>query len=165
MGTLYELSTMLRNIFEELDDCDSDEKITELMNTVFAVEGDLSRKGETYVKIMRNMQSDIDAIKTEKERLDKMQKRRELAIERMKEYIRMSMTAAGLKYIETPLGKWARRMSPWSCVILDESKVEDRFKIPQPPKIDKKAMLDEFKETGEILSGADFQQKEYVIFR
>ena len=165
MGTLYELSTMLRNIFEELDDCDSDEKVTELMNTVFAVEGDLSRKGETYVKIMRNMQSDIDAIKTEKERLDKMQKRRELAIERMKEYIRMSMTAAGLKYIETPLGKWARRMSPWSCTVIDASRVPEKYLIPQPPVVDKKALLADFKQTGEIADGVDFEQREYVMFR
>lgn len=165
MATLYDIALELRDILDTLDECETDVEIEHIMDMANAVESDLSRKAEQYVRVMRNYQTDIDALKAEKERLDKMMKRREHAIERMKEYIRAAMTTAGVDKVETPLGKWSRRMAPWSATVLDESKVPDVFKIPQPPKIDKAALLREFKATGELFDGVEFNQKEYVMFK
>ena len=165
MGTLYDIAMNLREIIDALDDCETDEEVMRLCEQADAAEADLNSKAESYVKIIRNFETDIDALKSEKERLNKLQKRRELAIERMKEYIRAAMTASGLQRIETRLGKWSRRMSPWSCKVINADKVPEKYLIPQPPVVDKKALLNDFKQTGEIADGVDFEQREYVMFR
>lgn len=165
MATLYQLSDELRVYLDAIDECEDDEAVKELMDKACAAGESISGKGEAYVKVMRNLQTDIDAIKAEKTRLDAMQKRREKAIERLKDNILTAMNVAELNRIETPLGIWSRRTAPWSVTIEDETKVEERFLIPQPPKIDKKAILDEFRQTGEVFSGCEFSQREYVAFR
>lgn len=42
-----------------------------------------------------------------------------------------------------------------TLIITDESKVPDTYKKPQKPKIDKKALNENFRETGEIPDGCD----------
>ena len=165
MATLYQLSDELRVYLDAIDECEDDEAIRELMDKACSIGESISGKGEAYIKVMRNLQTDIDAVKAEKARLDAMQKRREKAVERLKENILAAMNVAELNRIETPLGIWSRRTAPWSVEIEDETKVDARFLIPQPPKIDKKAILDEFKKTGEVLPGCEFSQRDYVAFR
>ena len=53
--------------------------------------------------------------------------------------------------IQTGIGKWRVQMNPYSCQIIDEADVPAEFHIPQPDKIDKAAILRQFKATGELL--------------
>ena len=165
MATLYELAYNVRDIIDALDNCDTDEEIQHLMKQFEAACSGLSEKAETYVKVMRNMQTDIDAVKSEVERLKQVRERREKVIERMKDNLRQSMDIAGVNKIQTTLGTWTTRMSPWSVEILDENVIDDRFKLPQPPKVSKKLILDEFNKTGEIFPGVEISKREYVMFK
>ena len=165
MATLYELSAELSDILDRLDECDDDAKVEELIDEAYAAGSNLRSKAENYVRFMRNMQTDIDVIDSEIQRLKGMKERREKAIDRLKYNMLHAMRDANLDKIETPLGNWSMRTAPWSVTIEDEDRVPERFKIPQPPKIDKKAILDEFKKTYEVIGGCDFAQREYVAFR
>lgn len=165
MATLYELAFNLRDIVDTLDDCEDDAQITNFCEKMEEATADLTDKAEAYVKVMRNLETDIDAVKAEIDRLKGLKERREKVIERLKENLRQCMGIAGLKRIETPLGTWSTRMSPWSVTIIDEEAVDDRFKVPQPPKVSKNAILDEFKVTGEVFPGVEISKREYVMFR
>lgn len=163
--TLYDMARDMRDALGALDDCESDEEIQRLVDLVSAMQDGIAEKAEAYVKVMRNMTTDIEALDAEIDRLKAMKQRREKAVDRLKESMRSAMLTAGMDKVNTPLGTWSRRMSPWSVTVVDEGQIEDRFLVPQPPKINKAAMLDEFKKTGEIFPGVEISKREYVTFR
>ena len=165
MATLYELSAELRRIMDDIDECQDDDAVKALMDEAFAAGQDIQNKAEAYVRVLRNLQTDIDAVKAETERLDAMRHRREKAVERLKENVLFAMNAAAINKIDTPLGKWSIRTTPWAVTITDEAQIDARFLIPQPPKVDRKAILDEFKKTGEAFNGVEFSQHDYVTLR
>ncbi|MBR0463474.1 MAG: siphovirus Gp157 family protein [Clostridia bacterium] len=163
--TLYELAADLRDLYEALDECETDEQVNELMDAAVTLGENIRDKAEGYVKLMRTMQTDADALDSEIKRLQQRKKRREDAVERLKARMLDAMRLAEVEKIETPLGKWSRRFAPWSVTITDPEEVPDIYLIPQPPTIDKRQILSDFKRTGEALPGCEFQQREYVSFR
>ena len=165
MATLYDLAADLRALYDALDECETDEQADALMDEAIVAGENLRDKAEGYVMLMRNLQTDADALDAEIKRLQARKTRRENAVDRLKNRMLYAMQTVGADKIETPLGKWTRRMAPWSVTVTDEAQVDDRFKVPQPPKIDKRAILDEFKQTGEAFDGCEFTQREYVMFR
>ena len=162
---MYALAQDMREAIDALDDCETDDEVQHLVDVISEMQNDITNKADAYIKVMRNMASDCEALETEIDRLTAMKKRREKAIERLKDNMLFAMTLAGEDKIKTPLGTWTKRLAPWAIKVTDESKVEDRFLVPQPPKIDKAAMLREFKRTGECFPGVEFDQREYVMLR
>ena len=75
------------------------------------------------------------------------------------------MQSVGTDEIATGIGKWKVQLNPWSCEVLDDAKVPERYRIPQPDKIDKRAMIADFKATGEIMEGVTFKQMAGLRFR
>lgn len=165
MATLYELAADLRDLYEALDECETEDQVNELMDAAITAGDNLKDKADGYVRFMRSLQADAETLDAEIKRLQQRKKRREDAVERLKERMLDAMKLAGLEKIETPLGKWSRRMAPWSVTITDPEDVPEMYLIPQPPTIDRKAILRDFKATGEVLPGCDYQQREYVMLR
>lgn len=163
--TLYELARDMRDALEALDDCETDEELQHLIDVISATQDGLTDKADAYIRVMRNIATDCEALDAEIDRLTAMKKRREKTIDRLKDNMLQAMTMAGEDKIKTPLGTWSKRLAPWSVTITDETQIEDRFLVPQPPKIDKAAMLREFKKTGEVFPGAEFDQRTYVTLR
>ena len=165
MGTLYEIVGAMRDIIAMIDECEDDEQLAELTDRLQEIGGSLTEKAENYARVIRNFQAEADALKTEERRLKMKRERREKTVERLKQMLCSGMTLAGVKKIETPIGSWSRRTSPWSVNVIDEDAIPDEFKIPQPSKIDKAAILAEFKETGGFPPGVEMKQGESVSFR
>ena len=76
-----------------------------------------------------------------------------------------AMEVAGATEIQTSIGKWRIQKNPPSVNVVDASKIPKRFLIQQEPAIDKKAMLTEFRNTGEEIDGVEITQTEGVRFR
>lgn len=165
MATLYELAATYRNLIDALNDADTDEEVQHIVDLIGEADADIAAKGEAYTRIVRNLSSDIDAMDGEIKRLQNRKKRTENAIDRLKENLKFAMNAADMDKIKTPLGTWSKRLGPWSVQIVDEAAVPERFKEPQPPKISKTAILDEFKQTGECFDGCEFNKREIVMLR
>ena len=165
MPSIYELTTAYRDLMDALDGCETDEEAQDIINAVGQIENDIMAKGDAYTRIVRNLTSDVEALDAEIKRLEAKKKRTSAAIERLKDNLKQAMSAANIDKIKTPIGTWSKRLGPWSVQIEDEDAVPDRFKVPQPPKISKTAILDEFKQTGECLPGCEFQKREIVMLR
>jgi hypothetical protein len=163
--TLYELARDMRDALEALDDCETDEELQHLVDVISAMQDGLTDKADAYIRVMRNIATDCEALDAEIDRLTAMKKRREKTIDRLKDSMLQAMTMAGEDKIVTPLGTWSKRLAPWSAKVTDESKIEDRFLVPQPPKVDKAAILKEFKLTGEVFPGVEFERREYITLR
>lgn len=165
MATMYELTTAYRDLLDALDTCENDDEAQDIINAVGQIEDDIMAKGDAYTRIVRNLTSDVEALDAEIKRLEAKKKRTAAAIDRLKDNLKQAMSAANIDKIKTPIGTWSKRLGPWSVQIVDENAVPDRFKVPQPPKISKAAIRDEFEQTGECFPGCEFQKREIVMLR
>lgn len=78
---------------------------------------------------------------TLKERSDRLDRQRVT----LRTAINVAMEAAGMKKVELAEATLSLRPVPPSVQIIDESAIPSRFMKPQPPKLDKRAMLDALK--------------------
>lgn len=165
MATLYELSSEYARLMGELEFAETDEQREEIYAAIFAIDGDLADKADAYARIMRNKAGEAEMYKAEKQRFERLQRAAENAVERMKQRMYDSMRQTDTLEIPTPIGKWRRQLNNPSVEILDEAAVPAEFRIPQPDKIDKRAILDHYKATGELVDGVDIVRTEGVRFR
>lgn len=165
MATLYELTNKWAALVDAYDMAEDAEEQDAALAALAEAEGDIVDKAEAYARIMRNYQAAADGYKAEAQRLAKRQRAAEAAVERMKAALLETMKATGATEIATGIGKWKVQMNPWSCEVLDEAAVPEKYRIPQPDKIDKRAMLADFKATGEMFDGVEFRQTAGLRFR
>lgn len=157
--TLYEI----KNQYLELamnDEMTEEEKI-ELQN---AIREELLAKTDGIIAVTKQAEALIEAMKNEEERLRANRKANEKKLESFKEYVKNCMMDMNLQKIETPLGEMKIAKNPMSVEILDEEKIPQEFKKEKvETSIDKKALLEHFKTTGEIIDGAKFHDDFYSL--
>ena len=114
----------------------------------------LQEKSTNIIAYYENLNVLLDGVTTEIKRLQDYKKQIETRIDNYKSYVKTNMIQLNLDKIETPLGKISIAKSPISCEILDEDKIPSKYKtIVQTTKVDKKAIIDDFKQTGEVIDG------------
>lgn len=165
MATLYELSGNYAQLMSELNSAESDEEAEVILSELDQAAESLSDKAEAYAKMLMNAKAEAEAYKAEKDRLAAKQKRAENTMEYLKRGIQNTLTLLGERHITTSIGTWHLVRNPISVQITDESKVPADFRVPQPDRIDKKGLLNHYKETGEIVEGTDIVESEGVRFR
>lgn len=138
--TLYELTGEYRMLLAIAEDPDMDPQA--IMDTMEAIEGDIEDKAENYAKVMRTLSADVDGIKAEISRLSDRKKAIEGNITRMKAALEDAMRATGKTKFKTSLFSFGIQKNPPKVVITDESRVGHDYLIPQPPKVDTKAIKD-----------------------
>ena len=114
----------------------------------------LQQKSQNVIGYVRNIELTIDAIKNEEKRLSDDRKVLENTLTRFKQYVKECMESSGITKIETGLGNLSIAKSPISIEVTNEDEIPAKFKQEvRTIKIDKKAIADNFKSTGELISG------------
>lgn len=114
----------------------------------------LQQKSQNVIGYVRNIELTIDAIKNEEKRLSDDRKALENTLTRFKQYVKECMESSGITKIETGLGNLSIAKSPISIEVTNEDEIPAKFKQEvRTIKIDKKAIADNFKSTGELISG------------
>ena len=162
---LYELTEAYAELISRLEDCQNAIEESEVLSAIDAVSEDIAAKGEAYARIMRNKMAEAAGFEAEIKRLQARKKSAENTVERLKENILYAMGMVGATELNTTIGKWRVQKNVPSVVITDEAKIPEEFTIPQPPKIVKIAIMQHYKDTGEIPDGCDVIQTEGVRFR
>lgn len=165
MASLYELSAEYAAFLDAYNRAECEEEAEEILQSLMDIHGAMEEKAEGYIRVIKNVQSDIEGYKAEAKRLTAKAKSGENLVERLKGAMLDAMKMTGTQSIKTSIGKWSTQMNPLSCDVIDPEKVPERFHVPQPDKIDKAAMIREHKATGEIFDGAEFKQEMGVRFR
>ena len=165
MPRLYELTDDYNSLCAQLDDCMSEQEAQEILEAITAVETDIVYKAENYARIIRNKTAEAEGYAMEIKRLTDRKKAAEAAVERLKNNLAYAMEIAGLEKITTTIGAWSKRLNPPSVQVTDEDEIPEEYKIAQPAKIDKKAILLAYKLNGEIIPGTDVVRTEGVQFR
>ena len=165
MASLYELSAEYAGFLDAYANAQNEDEAAEILQSLVDIHGELTEKAENYVKVIKNVQSDVDGYKAEAKRLAKKATAGENLIERLKNAMLDAMKLAGQTEISTSIGKWRVQNNPWSCEVVDIDKVPMQYHIKQEDKIDKAGLLKQFALTGEVVDGCEFVQKQGIRFR
>lgn len=159
MSSLYDLTNEALALQEMLESGEIDEQA--FKDTLEAM--DIDVKIENICKMVRNFEADAAAYKAEKDRLAAKEKTANNAVSRLKDSLLMYMTALDKKKVEA--GTFTVSVGTSKSVqVVYEDMLDERFFIPQPSKIDKKAITDAIK-AGEDIFGAELVEKPYVTIR
>ena len=162
MATLYELTAEYQQLLELAEDPEVEAQV--IADTLEGLDGEIEIKADGYARVIRQLEADSAALKCEEERLAKRRRTIENNISNMKQNLQASMMIMGKTKFKTELFSFNTRKNPASVIITDESRVTHDFMIPQPPKIDKKAIKQALNE-GFAFDWAHLEQSESLQIR
>lgn len=167
MNNLYVINEQIKQIDYFLDNpevAETDKEYAEAVKKVLLE--DMGTNAEEIYKYIKETEARVEAKKQEEKRLYELRKAEENKIERLKELIKESMNILGEKKIETNLGYFSIRKNPLKVNVLDEEKIPKEFiDVKTVESVNKKELLNRFKETGELIDGVSFEQGESLQIR
>lgn len=114
----------------------------------------LQQKSQNTIGYIRNIELTIEAMKNEEKRISEQRKALENKVEKFKCYVKECMENNGFSKIDTGLGSLTIAKNPMSVEIENEDEIPAEFKQEiVTTKIDKTAIKNHFKATGEIIPG------------
>ncbi len=156
MATLYELTGQFLDIYNlELDE---ETKLDTLDSIDWQT--DYEEKVENYIKVIKNIESDVEARKNEIKRLTELNKADEKKKDHLKETLSTSMVLTGHERVDTPLFKVSFRKS--QAVEVDELVLPESYKVAIW-KPDKKRLKEDLKNGLEIIGATLVERKNLSI--
>lgn len=136
---LYELSNDLVAL-RNMDEIEDVQQIKEI------IANEVVNKSKGIIQVVRSLESDVDAIKTEMDRLNKLKKVKENNIKRLRDYTKVCMEQMEVKKIETPVGNLTLRKGVSTLKIDDESKLPSKYiEVVQTSKVNKDLIKSDLK--------------------
>ena len=149
--SLYEITNAFPLLMEQEEMTEEDKKKVEEELTVL-----LQQKSQNIIGYTRNIELTVEAMKMEEKRISEQRKTLENKVSKFKEYVKECMDKNNITKIETELGSLTITKNPASVEIIDENIIPEEFKQEVVTvKIDKTAIKNHFKATGEIPEGTN----------
>lgn len=150
--TLYNITNKFVDIIEKAQEGELTEAEYNELGEELALE--LQNKSTGIIAFARNTEQFIAALKGEEKRLAEVRKSAEIKLEHFKGYVKDNMERLGLDKIDTGLGTLSIAKNPMSVEIIEEELIPNEFKQEVITiKIDKTAIKEHYKETGEEING------------
>lgn len=150
--SLYNITNKFAELMDKAQEGELTEEEYNELGEELALE--LRNKSANIIGYVKNSESLLDAMKAEEKRLADMRKAGEAKLDKFKLYVKENMEKLDLKEIPTELGKLTITKNPMSVEIANEDEIPSEFKKEELTiKIDKTAIKEHFKETGEIVAG------------
>lgn len=157
--TLYEMTGAALNLQELLQAEEIDEQVyndtLESLNT--------DEKLENVCKIIRNLESDAEAYKKEKDRLATRQKVAENAVKRLKESVLKFLQATNKDKVQTGLFKLSLGKSE-KVIVNDMDLIPEQYLNYVPAKVNLTELKKDIK-SGLEIPGVEIEKNEYVLIR
>lgn len=151
---IYELNNAWQEIIHRMEEGDE----LDLTDTLESIEEALEVKLENTAKVIRTIEAEAAAIKTEEERLKKRRNAMENNVSRLKHYIFESMQITGKERLKGVHVSLRLQNNPPSVNMLDDKAIPAHYLIEQPSTVDKKAVLQDLKD-GIAVEGAELKQE------
>ena len=150
--SLYNITNKFVEIMDKAQEGElTEEEYSEVGNEL-ALE--LQNKSSNIIGYIKNSESLLDAMKTEEKRLADIRKQGEKKLDKFYQYVKENMERLGLEEIPTELGKLKITKNPMSIEIENEDEIPSEFKKEvTTTQVDKTAIKNHFKDTGEIIPG------------
>lgn len=163
--TLYELTNDYINLLALAEDPDTDPEV--LADTLEGLDGQLEDKADNYAKVIRQIESDVNGLKAEIERLQARKTAAQNNIDRMKANLEQMMIATDKTKFKTELFSFGIQKNP-AKVVMDEQYIEnvpEEYLKYKEPEIDRKKLAEDLK-AGKDLNGiAHLEQSESLRIR
>ena len=143
MKSLYELKGQYLELLSMMEEGADEETIKD---TLEGIEGEIEVKADNYARIIRQLESDANGLKTEIERMTDRKRALENHVSYLKNNLQDAMILTGKEKFKTELFSFGIQNNVPSVVIDDPTSIPSEFLIPQEPKVDKKSMKDFLKE-------------------
>lgn len=166
---LYQLTNQYAELVAMAEHFDEETFI----DTLNSIDDAIADKLEKIVYVIRSIENNVEAVDKEIKRLTEYKGSYNKSIARLKQMIQENVEVIGepakkgssvtLK-INSPMLKSIRvQDNPPSLKVLDESKIPQSYKVPQPDKVDSKAILKAVKD-GEKVCGVEVNKTRGVRF-
>ena len=152
MANIYKIETEYRDIISVLVE-NGGELTPEIEQALQINQKDLYRKSESYAYAIKELDGEIDIIKSEIERLQALISKRDKSISRMKETVLKAMELYEINKIETPMIKISVRESE-VIEIINENQIEPIFKVEKVTINISKSAIKEAIKSGISVDGA-----------
>lgn len=151
--SLYNITDKFIEIIDKVQDGELTEEEYNELGQELAVA--LQNKSIGIIGYIQNKEALIDAVDIQIKRLQELKKAESNSIDKFKQYVKENMEKLGIQKLETEIGKMSITKDPLSVEIQNEDEIPAEFKQEVvTTKIDKTAIKNYFKETGEIVPGA-----------
>lgn len=154
MASIYELNKDYAELSAMLEEAETPEEIEAIENTLEMLDLSIEEKIENTAKYMVNVEADIQGLKTEIDRLTKIKKAKENAVERLKNNVEYAMKQKGVEKLEVGTFKAGYRKSESVEIINLDVIPADFTKVEI--KADKTAIKKAIK-AGETVEGAEIK--------
>ena len=151
---LYKITAEFHTLIADFDGNTDDEFIDKLNG----LNADFMSKANDCINYALNLKSDAMTIKAHCEEMTAKRKTYEQRAEKLLDYVLRNMQAVGVSEIKDRGGLYAAKIAknPPSVNVVNADEISNEFvKVEQVSSIDKKAILQHFKATGEIVAGVE----------
>jgi len=161
---LYELTKELAQLADQLESLPEDEETkTEIYNRLDQFGVQFEFKAEQIGKLIINLQSDIEQLKAEEERLYQRRKSLTTHMEHLKEYLLYNMEQLQINHVKGDVLNVVLRDNPPSVLVINLELIPQEFnRVIHKVEPDKKAIIEHFKSTGEIPAGCEIVRQKRV---
>lgn len=157
---LFEITENIKGLYEQIDNID--EQV--LIDTMEGLDCLLEEKAESYIKLIKLFENDIEGIKKESDRLKQLKKTRENEIVRLKKSLEKQLTKIGKKDLKAGLFRIKIQKNAPTLYIETQKHIPKEYYVEQDPKLDQKRLLDDLKNGTEV-KGVSVCQSESIRIR
>lgn len=168
--TLYQLNAEFEELYNLLCDLpdDDEEALEAYYTTLEGIQGEIDQKMENIACIIKQLNADAAALKTERDAIDARLKAKQHKADRLKAMLQDALVNAGLKRLEMPKAKISLRQNPPSVIITDLGAVAASEYIK--PRVIKEADVDKTAikaaiQSGEDVPGAELESKTSITIK
>lgn len=155
---LYELTESYFNLLNVLEQDVEQEHVEEALAML---DDEFDTKAENIAKVLKTLEASREALKNEKQRINTRQKSIEKNIDNLKSYLYQNMKNLNKKKVKSDLFNINIRKNPPKLVIKNERDIPDAYWVEQPPKLDRRMLLEDLKnEEFPDFKGARIEQGE-----
>lgn len=150
--TLYKITNKFVELMDKAQEGELTEEEYNELGEELALQ--LQQKGSNIIGYAKNIELTISAMKEEEKRISDLRKSLEGKLDKFKQYVKENMERLAITKMDTELGTLSIAKNPISVEIENENEIPDKFKQEVITiKIDKTAIKNHFKETGELIPG------------
>ncbi|KAA8667926.1 siphovirus Gp157 family protein [Clostridium sp. HV4-5-A1G] len=157
VAKLYEISERYKNLDELLDNPDLENVKEDIEKSLNKIDEEFDVKAENIAKVIKSKEVDSKGLDEEIKRLQARKKAVEHQIDSLKDYLFEHMRMLKKQKIKGSLFTLSIRKNVPAVNITDEETIPEKYRIHQPDKLDKVAILENLKKGIEI-DGAEIKQ-------
>ena len=168
MTKLYKLTENYRAIQGMLDRDFEEISQEEVLQTLANTKDEIEDKVASIGKLVLELKNDIEAVKKEETRLATRRGGFNSKMEWLKNYLLVEMQATRVLKVKQDVISVSVQDNPPSVEVVDLEQIPEQYIriIPETKEADKKAIIEHFKDTGEIVSGVNIiTDKKHVVVR